>query len=660
MRLSMWRLLGVVAVIGLLGAPAWATYTLQITFEAPTYTTGNLAGQDSWIQLISGGEAVIVNNDNGPALPGSQAVKLTNVGGEIRLRKNFIADLVTYGRMIEIKYDVKNVTNMNSGAPGWPSMLRSSRLYDNVEGYAPIGSMHYDGGAGPACQSWDSPNPDGSGAGYGPDGSPAWTDVNWHTVKWTLIYDPANLSGQFVSVTFDGVVYCKNRYFADWTPDVPGGVATRADWLELRIVGGSYSPNDEFAVDNYVITASDPPPLPDANAGNDQTIAANCGQVKSVTLHGENSVGASYYKWYEGGTQIATGPTPTVLLLTGVHYITLVVGGTFPCTGDSDEVKITVGTPLPLPIDIPMDTQVNYSNYGVMIYQPVYPGDPMYPWWEGYSEVAEIYVGEDIYGDPTDYTSGYILIGQSWYHGPWVRLLKTCYGTQDLSAPNMHLKFTGRYFQDASNWACEPSDPNCLPKPYQDAPIMVTLRDAYGKRGCLGICYGPNFYDQEIEGVPNPLYGHQYPEWLNVDVDVQYGLANHPGVGADITEAGFDLSKVVRIEFHGTDWNGDGWDETNIKDLWIGVVTPPVCVGDLNCDGFINFGDINPFVLYLSSFVGWQGAFPGCNELNGDINCDGLYGEPADFGDINPFVALMTQCGGVQPNGCPCPGPGCQ
>jgi len=77
-----------------------------------------------------------------------------------------------------------------------------------------------------------------------------------------------------------------------------------------------------------------------------------------------------------------------------------------------------------------------------------------------------------------------------------------------------------------------------------------------------------------------------------------------------------------------------------------------VCIGDLNCDGMIDFGDINPFVLYLSSLANWQNAFPGCNPENGDINCDGIFGE-GSFGDINPFVALMTQCG----SGCTCPGP---
>jgi hypothetical protein len=64
-----------------------------------------------------------------------------------------------------------------------------------------------------------------------------------------------------------------------------------------------------------------------------------------------------------------------------------------------------------------------------------------------------------------------------------------------------------------------------------------------------------------------------------------------------------------------------------------------VLPGDLNCDGVVNFGDINPFVLYLSNFASWQAAYPGCPSENGDINGDGTY---PSFADINPFVALLT------------------
>jgi hypothetical protein len=60
--------------------------------------------------------------------------------------------------------------------------------------------------------------------------------------------------------------------------------------------------------------------------------------------------------------------------------------------------------------------------------------------------------------------------------------------------------------------------------------------------------------------------------------------------------------------------------------------------GDLNCDGSINFGDINPFVLILSDPAAWQQTYPGCPFLDGDINGDGR----VNFGDINPFVALLS------------------
>jgi hypothetical protein len=59
---------------------------------------------------------------------------------------------------------------------------------------------------------------------------------------------------------------------------------------------------------------------------------------------------------------------------------------------------------------------------------------------------------------------------------------------------------------------------------------------------------------------------------------------------------------------------------------------------DLNCDGRVDFGDINPFVLALSNPGGYSQTYPQCHLINADINGDGT----VDFGDINPFVALLT------------------
>jgi hypothetical protein len=61
-------------------------------------------------------------------------------------------------------------------------------------------------------------------------------------------------------------------------------------------------------------------------------------------------------------------------------------------------------------------------------------------------------------------------------------------------------------------------------------------------------------------------------------------------------------------------------------------------VGDLNCDGVLDFGDINPFVLALSDPGAYQAAYPDCNRLNGDADGDG----DVDFDDINPFVGILS------------------
>jgi hypothetical protein len=65
------------------------------------------------------------------------------------------------------------------------------------------------------------------------------------------------------------------------------------------------------------------------------------------------------------------------------------------------------------------------------------------------------------------------------------------------------------------------------------------------------------------------------------------------------------------------------------------------CAGDLNCDGAVDFGDINPFVLALTDLAGYASAFPNCDIMLADINGDGSVG----FGDINPFVALLSAGG---------------
>ncbi len=80
-------------------------------------------------------------------------------------------------------------------------------------------------------------------------------------------------------------------------------------------------------------------------------------------------------------------------------------------------------------------------------------------------------------------------------------------------------------------------------------------------------------------------------------------------------------------------WAYSGW---NIDDVQL-VAVPVLDPGDLNCDGVVDFDDINPFVLALSDPQAYQAAYPDCRLLNGDCNEDGV----VDFDDINAFVALF-------------------
>lgn len=96
-----------------------------------------------------------------------------------------------------------------------------------------------------------------------------------------------------------------------------------------------------------------------------------------------------------------------------------------------------------------------------------------------------------------------------------------------------------------------------------------------------------------------------------------------------------------------------GPDEPYSVLLYIGADSgPTICRGDLNCDGVIDFDDINPFVLALSNWTAWLTQYPHCPPENADINADGKFGGAQGFGDINPFVALLASSGGYP---IPCP-----
>jgi len=165
---------------------------------------------------------------------------------------------------------------------------------------------------------------------------------------------------------------------------------------------------------------------------------------------------------------------------------------------------------------------------------------------------------------------------------------------------------------------------------YDDGAVIVYEYDAVGNRILRVTNTDPNTVYLAVHVSPpgwNPVTRDPDLTWYPLNTQVTLTAHVWPG------------------SFGG--WTGDvppGQQYTNplllIMDDYKSVTLYVlVRAGDLNCDGTVDFGDINPFVLYLSNFPAWQAAYPECPAENGDINGDGDY---PSFGDINPFVALLA------------------
>lgn len=59
--------------------------------------------------------------------------------------------------------------------------------------------------------------------------------------------------------------------------------------------------------------------------------------------------------------------------------------------------------------------------------------------------------------------------------------------------------------------------------------------------------------------------------------------------------------------------------------------------GDLNCDGWLNGADIDPFLLAVGDPDAYEIAFPQCDRLAADTNGDGI----VNGADVDPFFALL-------------------
>jgi probable HAF family extracellular repeat protein len=69
-----------------------------------------------------------------------------------------------------------------------------------------------------------------------------------------------------------------------------------------------------------------------------------------------------------------------------------------------------------------------------------------------------------------------------------------------------------------------------------------------------------------------------------------------------------------------------------------GFLLTPLIAGDMNCDGVVDFDDINALVLALGGQGPYEAVYPDCRWMNADCNGDGA----VNFDDINAFIAILS------------------
>jgi hypothetical protein len=129
--------------------------------------------------------------------------------------------------------------------------------------------------------------------------------------------------------------------------------------------------------------------------------------------------------------------------------------------------------------------------------------------------------------------------------------------------------------------------------------------------------------------------------WVQIDVLID--------LDADLYRVYYDGVQLGEAASWSAGVNGQGGGAVNLAalDLYANASSPVfyddfylrrTFPGDTDCNGWVDFDDINPFVLAVSDPGGYMAVYPTCTFLNGDCNNDGL----VDFDDINPFVVLLS------------------
>ncbi len=120
-----------------------------------------------------------------------------------------------------------------------------------------------------------------------------------------------------------------------------------------------------------------------------------------------------------------------------------------------------------------------------------------------------------------------------------------------------------------------------------------------------------------------------------------WGYMGPPGGGEWLNVHGAGAQRSDPKSGDPAEWpygHGPQGDEIRIFNYVRCVRDAGSSVGDLNCDGSVDFFDIDAFVLAVTDPAAYEVTYPDCDIMRADCNGDGA----ADFFDIEPFVGLLT------------------
>lgn len=202
-------------------------------------------------------------------------------------------------------------------------------------------------------------------------------------------------------------------------------------------------------------------------------------------------------------------------------------------------------------VNVPMDTQINIggntdqSPSGDAIYEPANFGD----------DAVSVIAGVGARNTQADSRPG--TGGDGWYY-MYLDLNLAGIGSVDVTGQT--LSFDARIYQEDSTWIDSTTGQPAVRAAYSDANIFARIYtyDADGVTYLghkdFGIVYGPN--------AGSYPFGDWHPTWSPVVIDID---SQGTAAGA------FDPTNVSRIRWYGTDWNGNGNDFTEIRNV---VITP--------------------------------------------------------------------------------------